>query len=66
MFLVALGKFRKNKNRFYRSIFFCDLPVVHELSHEFEDGCGAGWVVVPQLDGSLQNGHVGGISAGLS
>lgn len=36
-----------------------------ELGHEFEDGRGACWVVVPELDGSLQNGHVGWISAGL-
>lgn len=40
-------------------------PVVDELGHEFEDGRGACWVVVPELDGSLQNGHVGWISAGL-
>lgn len=38
-------------------------PVVDELGHEFEDGRGACWVVVPELDGSLQNGHVGWISA---
>ena len=37
------------------------LPVVHQLCHELEDGSGACWVVVPQLDGSLQDGHVGRI-----
>lgn len=34
-----------------------------QLSHEFEDGRGAGGVVVPELDGSLQDGHVGGVTA---
>lgn len=39
------------------------LPVMDQLSHEFEDRGGAGWVVVPELDGSLQDGHVGGVTA---
>lgn len=34
-----------------------------QLSHEFEDGRGAGGVVVPELNGSLQDGHVGGVTA---
>lgn len=38
---------------------------MNELGHEFEDGRGACWVVVPELDGSLQDGHVGRISAGV-
>lgn len=38
-------------------------PVVNQLSHELEDRSGACWVVVPQLDGTLQDGHVGWISA---
>lgn len=41
------------------------LPVVNELCHEFEDRCGACWVVVPQLNGPLQNGHIGWISTGI-
>lgn len=36
-------------------------PVVNELSHELEHGRGARRVVVPQLDGPLQDGHVGRI-----
>lgn len=51
--------------KFYRMInIIACLPVVDELSHEFEDRGGASWVMVPQFNGSLQNGHVGGISAG--
>lgn len=39
------------------------LPVVDELCHELKDRRGACWVVVPQLDGPLQDGHVGWVSA---
>lgn len=39
------------------------LPVVDELCHELEDWRGACWVVVPQFDGPLQDGHVGWVSA---
>lgn len=35
---------------------------MNELCHEFEDRRGASWVVVPQLDGPLQNGHICWIS----
>ncbi len=38
---------------------------MNELGHKFEDGRGACWVVVPKLYGSLQDGHVGWISAGV-
>lgn len=43
----GIGQFKPNLN------FNLILPVVDKLSHEFEDRCGAGWVVVPQLNSSL-------------
>lgn len=46
-----------------RSALFCfTSPVVHKLGHEFEDRRGAGRVVVPELDGPLEDWHVGWIS----
>lgn len=34
------------------------LPVMYELSHEFEHGCCAGWNVIPQLYCSLEDWDV--------
>ena len=33
-----------------------------QFGHQLEHRCSTGWVMVPQLNGPLQDGHVGGVA----
>jgi len=59
--ICNINKLKQRRN----CCWSCTLPVVHKLCHEFEDRCGAGRVMVPELDGPLKDGHIGWISAQL-